>query len=243
MATETILAWAVIVLAAAAHGLTGFGFALVGLPLLLLFEDAKSAVLTMIVLTVVLNGLIIVQSRRQITWRSAGLMTIGSLLGVPAGSYVLVVLDPHSLKQFVAATVLIFSIPMLLGYSRGLRHTRVASFLAGAISGVLQSSTGMGAPPVVLLMANQGLPKEVFRGMMVVRSGAAAALSVAVLVPTGLLPPDLAIQSLMLAPALLAGLALGTVALKLVPQALFKKLTVGIVAVTAVVSLFGSMFL
>lgn len=67
MATETILAWAVIVLAAAAHGLTGFGFALVGLPLLLLFEDAKSAVLTMIVLTVVLNGLIIVQSRRQIT--------------------------------------------------------------------------------------------------------------------------------------------------------------------------------
>lgn len=233
---ESVLAGVVVMLAAMTQGLTGFGFALVSVPVLMLFEDAHLVIVTTLILGLVLNGFILLQVRGRVSWRKAGLITAGSLLGVPFGSYMLTVLDSGALKTVVAALVVLFSVPLLLGYSARFRHGRLASLLAGTVSGALQGSTGMGAPPVVLFMANQGLPKEVFRGMMVVRSTAASALSVMVLAPTGMIDSTVALHSLLLVPALAIGMAAGTRLLRHVPQRFFKTLTVLVVATSSMVS-------
>ncbi|MHB0871093.1 MAG: TSUP family transporter [Chloroflexota bacterium] len=141
----------------------------------------------------------------------------------------------------LGAMVLLFSIPLLLGYSRSFRHPRAASLVTGAVSGALQSSTSMGSPPVVLLMANQGIPKESFRGMLVLRSMAASLLSVVALVPSGLVDATVAAHALLMAPALLIGFAAGSRLLRLVPQRLFKRLTILLVAATALASLASSL--
>lgn len=234
---DTMITWAVVMIGALVQGLTGLGFALVSVPILVMFQDAKSVVITTLILSSVLNALILYQARRHITLKDAGPITLGAIAGVPFGSYLLTVLSPDALKTIVAALVLLFSIPLLLGYSRGFRHPQAASLVTGAVSGALQSSTSMGSPPVVLLMANQGIPKESFRGMLVFRSMAASSLSVVALLPSGLLNPDIATHALLMAPALLIGFVAGSYLLKLVPQQLFKRLTVLLVAGTAVVSL------
>ncbi len=237
MPTDTMITWAVVMLGAMVQGLTGLGFALVSVPILVMFEDPRSVVITTLILSTVLNGLILYQARNHVTLKDAGPITLGAVAGVPFGSYLLTVLSPETLKMVVAALVLLFSIPLLLGYSRTFRHPQAASLVTGAVSGALQSSTSMGSPPVVLLMANQGIPKESFRGMLVFRSMAASFLSVVALMPSGLLNQNVATHALLLAPALLVGFVAGSYLLKLVPQHLFKKLTILLIAGTALVSL------
>ncbi len=237
MPMDTMITWAVVMLGAMLQGLTGLGFALVSVPILVMFQDAKSVVITTLILSSVLNALILYQARHHITMKDAGPITLGAMVGVPFGSYLLTALSPDVLKTIVAGLVLLFSIPLLLGYSRSFRHPQAASLVTGAVSGALQSSTSMGSPPVVLLMANQGIPKESFRGMLVFRSMAASSLSVIALLPTGLLNSDIATHALLMAPALLIGFVAGSYLLKLVPQQLFKKLTILLIAGTALMSL------
>ena len=241
METETLLTWAVVMVGAVAQALTGFGFALVSVPILMLFQDARSVIVTTLLLGTLLNGLILLQTRGKVTLRDAGPVTLGTLLGVPFGSYLLVALSAETLKLMVAALVLLFSIPLLVGYSRRFGHPRALSLLAGAVSGALQGSTSMGGPPVALLMASQGTPKETFRGTMVLRSAAASTLSIVALMPSGLVDASVALHALLLAPALLAGLVVGSLLVRMVPQPLFRQLTVLLVAGTALVSLAGAL--
>jgi uncharacterized membrane protein YfcA len=238
---ETLITWAVVMLGALMQGMTGLGFALIAVPALILFQDPRTVISTTLLLQVLLNGLILYQARDHITLREAGPLTLGTLLGVPFGSYLLTVISVVLLKQLVAVLVLLFSIPLLLGYSRAVGFSRVASLTIGAVAGALQGSTGMGSPPVVLFMANQGLSKESFRGMLVFRSMAASALSVVALMPSGVMNSGIALNALLLAPALLVGFVLGSRLLKLVPQRLFVKVAVLLVAGTAMASLMGTL--
>lgn len=241
MPMETLITWVVVMLGATMQGMTGLGFALVSVPILVMFEDARSVIVTTLILSSLLNALILYQARDHITLRDAGPITLGSVLGVPFGSYLLSVLSPEALKLMVSVLVLAFSIPLLLGYSRSFRHLQAASVGIGAVSGALQSSTSMGSPPVVLFMANQGISKESFRGTLVLRSMAASALSVVVLVPSGMINSSIALHALLMAPALLVGFVLGSRLLKLVPQQTFKKVTILLIAGTALLSLAGTL--
>ncbi len=241
MQIDVLIACVVVMAGATVQGMTGFGFGLVAVPILILFEDPRTAVATTLILSPVLNALILIRARRHLRWRDAGPITLGSLPGVPVGILLLTAVDAELLKGMVAALVLLFSVPLLLGYSRGFHPSVALSLLAGAVSGALQSSTGMGSPPVALLMANQGLPREAFRAIQVLRSMAASVLSVVALVPAGLVNPPMAAHALLLAPALLVGFALGSRLLKRVPQRPFRTATVALVAMTALISLAGTL--
>ena len=241
MGTEMLISWAIILVGATVQGLTGLGFALVSVPVLILFQDPRSVVVTMLLLSSLLNALIFLQARHQVTLRDAGPITLGSVLGVPLGSYLLAVLSPESLKLMVSLLVLGFAIPLLAGYTRQFSHPRMASLVTGAVSGALQSSTSMGGPPVALFLTNLGLSKENFRGTMVIRSLAASTLSVLALLPTGILNSGVAAHALLLVPAMVAGFFIGSRLMKVVRPDLFKRLTVLLVAGTALVGLAGNL--
>lgn len=241
MTIEIMILWAVVMFGAMVQGLTGLGFALVSVPILLLFLDARTVIVTILILSSLLNALILLQTRKKMSWKDAAPITAGSLLGVPFGSYLLMALSPEALKLMVAVLALLFSIPLLMGFHRHFRHQQAACMVTGAVSGALQSCTSMGSPPVALFMANQGFPKDSFRGILVLRSMAASALSVVALMPTGLLNSHVALQALMMVPAMLMGLAVGSLLVKAVPQDLFKKLTVLTIAGTALLSLISTL--
>jgi len=237
MAAEMIIVWMVVMFGAMMQGLTGLGFALVSVPVLLIFLDARTVVAITLILSSVLNALILFQTRKHLSWKDAVPITVGSLLGVPFGSYLLLELSPEALKVMAALMALLFSIPLMMGFRRRIQHQQTACVITGAVSGALQSCTSMGSPPVALFMANQGYPKEEFRGILVLRSMAASSLSVVALMPSGLLNSHVALQALLMVPAMLMGLAVGSLLVKAVPQDLFRKLTIVTIAVAALLSL------
>ena len=243
MSVVAILAsCSIVLLGSLTQGVTGFGFALVAVPILVHFADPKSVVVVVLILSAILNFMILLQARRHVILSDAGPIVLGTVLGVPFGTYLLLAISSEELKLLVAVLILIFAVPMLLGYSRTFRHVRTASVAVGLVSGALQSSTSMGGPPVVLFMAAQEVEKRNFRGTLVLRSVAASTLSVLALVPSGLVTSDVLIQVLYLAPTMIIGFVAGSRLLGLVPDAAFRKLVLILIAATAVSTLVSSFF-
>jgi len=118
-----------------------------------------------ILLVTGMSSLILVayHARKRIDPRRILPLVLLTIIGIPFGSYLLMVVTPLMARLLIAIISISFSILLLLGYSKRLEREFLASCGFGFASGVLTASAGMGGPPIVIFLANQGWPKEVFR--------------------------------------------------------------------------------
>ncbi len=205
--------------------LTGFGFALIALPVLVATTDAKSAVVLTMLLYSALAPPFFWSARRDVDPSLLKVLLLSSLLGQPLGTMVLVAIDEHLLRTAVAVAILIMALLLALDYHRPFRHRRRAGAIVGFATGVLATSIVVSGPLVVLFLANEGMPKERLRatagifmlGMMPVTFG--------LYLYSGLITLPLLGTAVRLIPALLVGYLLATRAVSLVDPKLFRRLT------------------
>ncbi|MEE8353292.1 MAG: sulfite exporter TauE/SafE family protein [Dehalococcoidales bacterium] len=239
------LALGAVFFAAVVRGTTGFGFALVLAPVLLLLLEPKPVVVIALLLGLLSNIVIVATSLPNIRWRWIAPMLAGVVLGIPFGVLTISVISPSALRVMIGAVVLAFAIPLALGFTRVFRREKPVAGLAGFAGGFLASSTSLGGPPVVLFMHNQDWRKEAIHPslaacFLLTTSGSLVGLLIAGLVR---LPTVLTAASL--APALLVGTAVGIVAFRRINERVFRVLSVviifgaGIVAVLSGLGVIG----
>ena len=151
-------------LAAGCQSLTGFGSALVAVPLLSLYLDAKLAVVISTLLSTVISAPLLLEVRRQVRPAKVAPLAIGSVVGVPIGILILREADAGVLKLLVAAVVILASVLLFLAprFTFGGRNV-LSSLVTGALSGLLRASTSMAGPPVVLYTLSHEKEIEEFR--------------------------------------------------------------------------------
>ncbi len=236
------LVFGAVFFAAVIRGTTGFGFALVLAPILLLLLEPKSVVVVDLLLGLLSNIVVVATSLRSIRWRWITPMLAGVVLGIPLGVVTIMVISPSALKVMIGAVVLVFAIPLALGFTRAFRREKQVAALAGLAGGFLASSTSLGGPPIVLFMHNQDWRKETIHPslaacFLLMTSGSLVGLGISGLVVT---PTVLTAASL--APALLVGTGVGMVAFRRINERLFRVLSVVIIfgaGIAAVLSGFG----
>jgi uncharacterized protein len=224
--TTWILANAVVLSAAFVMCVTGYGFVLVTAALLLFFLDVK----TMVVLNVILGTIICLpilwQSRNFLQPRKIAVLIVSSILGLPLGIYALSHIASSILKLTVISIVILFALALALGISFKFKKENLACSISGFISGALSNSAGLGGPPIVLLLLNQGWEKDVFRGNIsayFALNGLAAAVSLGV---SQHLPFESVVYAFSLVPALIVGYYLGTLLVTHINAALFRKISI-----------------
>src|SRR5690606_15775726 len=84
-----LVAFVVVLLAAATQAMTGFGFALVAVPLLSLALDPRTAVVGVGIAGLILTVTVAVQERRYARWPVVGLLLGALVAGMPVGLLVL----------------------------------------------------------------------------------------------------------------------------------------------------------
>ena len=196
--------------AALCQSLTGFGFALVMVPLLSLAWDVKSAVVTSTVLGTVALLPLLFEARRHVRLAMVAALLAGSLAGVPAGILLLDWIDPEALKILVGVAVIGASV--LVYRVREARATRAGvapAVAAGAVSGVLRASTSMGGPPAVLYLLSAEQDVEAFRGTLLAFFLPMSLVTIAGLAAVGRVTPDVVRTSVIALPAMALGLAAG----------------------------------
>lgn len=219
-------------LAGSVSGLTGFGLALIAVPLLLLVYEPATVVMLVSVLSIFINFAVVWDS-----WNDADRRLVLSLVppasvGVFVGAEVLYYADPLYIRLGVGVVV-VFSALLLL------REVRIpgaggwiGTVVAGSMSGLLSTSTGLAGPPVVLLFAARRLPKHAFRSSSALYFLAMSFVGLAALANRGLLDTSQIPLALALVPAAFLGKVLGTALLEQVSDKAFRTVTLGVVILT-----------
>jgi uncharacterized membrane protein YfcA len=196
--------------AALCQSLTGFGFALVMVPLLSLAWDVKSAVVTSTVLGTFALLPLVFEARRHVRLAAVAALLAGSLAGIPVGILLLDWIDPEALKILVGLTVIAASV--LVYRVREVRATRAGGMpavAAGVVSGVLRASTSMGGPPAVLYLLGVEKDVEAFRGTILAFFLPMSLVTIVGLAAVGRVTPDVVRTSAIALPALVVGLVVG----------------------------------
>lgn len=160
---QAMFAVAAVLLGATISGLTGFGFALVIVPvLLLIFEPPTVVVLTSSL--AVASGLpIVVQDRSLVRVRMVLPLMIPALVGLVVGVQILTRVDTRYIKLGAGIAVVLFAVLVARGYVIPGIRSRIAPLVAGVSSGILGTSTGMSGPPIVLFLTERTPEPRVFR--------------------------------------------------------------------------------
>jgi uncharacterized membrane protein YfcA len=219
-------------LAGAVSGLTGFGLALISVPLLLFVYDPRTVVVITAVLSVVINAAVVWDS-----WQDADRGVVIALLppafvGVVVGVEVLRAVDPDYIRLAVGVVVVFSALLLLREVQLPGARTRWAPVVAGSASGALSTSTGLAGPPIVLLLASRGLPKRVFRGSSALYFLVMSVAGLVVLFYRRLFDASDVPLMLALIPAAFLGKAIGTAMLKRTSERAFRTITLGIVILT-----------
>ena len=219
-------------LAGIVTGLTGFGLALISVPLFLLVYDPTTVVVVTAVLSVAINTAVVWDSWHEARRRLAFTLLIPALVGIVVGVEVLRVIDPDYVRLVVGALVVFSALLLVRDVRLPGADTRWGTLIAGSVSGMLSTSTGLAGPPVVLLLASRGLPKHEFRGTSALYFLPMSVAGIAVLTLRGLVDASEVPLGLLLVPAAIVGKVLGTALLKRVSEGAFRAVTLGLVILT-----------
>lgn len=223
---------AIVGLAALTQAIAGFGFGLLVAPLLALLIGPKETVLVSNILSTGLNLVMASRLHADVDWRLGFTLLGGALVGMPLGLAILVWIDPDALKLVIAGSVIVFALLLL----RGLEvHNggRIGDGLVGLVSGVLNTSTSMSGPPVVLYLQGQGASPERFRSTLTAYFFVTSLIAVGLLALGGQFDRDAGIAALIGFPALGAGWLAGDLLYRRVNRSSFRRLVFGILFASA----------
>ena len=143
-------AFATATLAGVLRGFTGFGFALVAVPALTLVATPVEVVPCVMVLQVVAGAQLLGRTWHAVDWKAVRPLLVAALIGTPLGTLALDGVPADPMRAIIGSVVL--AAVVLLGTGVRLeREPALATRLGiGLLSGLLNGSTAMAGPPVVL---------------------------------------------------------------------------------------------
>ncbi|BDQ32776.1 sulfite exporter TauE/SafE family protein [Pseudodesulfovibrio portus] len=221
---DTTAILGIILLAAFLQGLTGFGFALIALPLLGFFIDIKVSVPLMLLLATIISLYLSFRLRKSINLKSTYILMIATLPGIPLGTYALKHFSTQWLSVGIGVLMVVFTSYMLLLKPRQRELGTVVTSLAGFLCGALGSSIGAGGPPVIIYTTLQPWNKDRAKGTLAFYFSFAGLVTIASHAFTGMITGEVLHLYAMSLPSLVTGIWLGTTAYKHLSDHGYRKL-------------------
>ena len=198
MAQLTLIAVAVLV-AGFVQGATGFGFALLSAPVIGLTEPSLLPVL-LLVQMLPINTYIAWRERHDLDRTSVTWVTVGRFVGTFGGLWVLLLVTERQLSILIGAFTVVavltsFVVPAF-------EPRRPALVTAGFVTGVTETSTGIGGPPLAVVF--QHLRPATLRSSVAACFLIGELISVAILAVSGQITSrQITISLVMLPPAII----------------------------------------
>ena len=191
-------------------GATGFGAALVAMPLATHLVPLKFA-LALFALADIANSFSVGLEKPNNAVRGEYLRLAPMILiGTAAGVTVLVNLPRVAGMLLLGGFVIAYAAYALLPHESRRVIARGWAWLAGFVGGVTSSLFGAGGPPYVIYLSQRGLSKEAFRATLGLITMTSISVRVVAFFLTGLLlDPQVWLAALLVVPAALAGIAVG----------------------------------
>lgn len=146
----------VVVFAAFVQGTTGVGFALIVAPVLAVLAP-RLAPVCLLFLMLPLNLYVTWRERAALDRSGAGWITLGRFIGTFGGLAILAALSARNLSIAIGASTVVAA---LLSYFAPAFTPGLRSFIAaGLATGVTETATGIGGPPLALVYQHEAAPR------------------------------------------------------------------------------------
>jgi uncharacterized membrane protein YfcA len=220
--TALFFAFGVAVLNGLIHGYTGFGGALLIVPLLSVLYSPVEAIAMAGVAMICGSAKLYPSAARQAVWRELFPIFAGLLVFVPLGAYLLFHLDPDLVRRSIGGFILVFALVLMSGWVYGGRRGVLPSFLVGGLAGGITGASGVGGPPIALYYLASPHPVEIQRANIVISVTVMTIVIMASVAVGGGYTTEIVLRGLFLTPASLLGVWLGARLFAAMPKSYFR---------------------
>lgn len=195
--------------AATARGFSGFGAALIFMPLASSVAGPRLVAALLLVIDFVAAAPLVPRAWKDADRTATAVIVAGALIGVPLGTYFLTRLDPVTTRWIISGFVVALLALLLSGWRyRGKDHAAL-SVAVGAVSGFCSGLAQTGGPPIVGYWLGRPIPPKIARANIVLFFGASDFFSMASYAASGLITGDSLKLSLVIGPIYAVGVAFG----------------------------------
>jgi uncharacterized protein len=223
--------------AALARGFSGFGSALIFMPLASTAIGPKAAAPLLLIIDGVAAAGLIPDAWRRADKRDVGTMSIGTLAGVPIGAWVLITSDPVLIRWAIALFGTLLLALLMSGWRYRGKPTNAITAIVGAAAGLLSGAAQIGGPPIVAYWLSRPILAATMRANIILYFAISSVITGTTYLAGGLLTPSVVGLALVTGPIYGAGLYAGARMFGLASEITFRRICLALIAVAIALSL------
>ena len=208
--TSIIILLLIVFAAAVLQTLSGFGFALIVMPVAVTLLGVDTAVPVVALTALILYSFNLVRYRHIVNWTELKRLGIAVVLGVPVGILLLANLPEATIRFLLGLLLVGYALYVLFAPQVTAVMSPHWGYIAGFCAGCLGGAYNVPGPPVVVYGSASQWPKEQFRAILQSLFFLQGCFVVLGHTLAGNLTADTAVTSFYTIPALLLGIFIGT---------------------------------
>ena len=220
-------------LASFAQSISGFGFALLSVPLMQIVLEPRDAVVISTFIGALSTTTQAFLDRQHVDRALAKRLVMASYLGMPIGLSAFLFVSDTGLRLSLGAVVILATILLARGFSFDSPSSRL-DWSFGFVSGVLATSTSTNGPPLVFLMQARNYAPQDFRSTINMVFSFVNIGAIALFLSSGQVTHESVIGALLAIPALFLALRTGYWLRPKVSVELFRRLVLGLLIASGI---------
>ena len=220
--------------AAFIQGSSGFGFALVAMPVLSGLTSIYIAVPLVALGTLTSNTLLSLYYRQSCNFKIVGQLLLGAVFGIPLGFLALQYAPVNWMLITLGLMIVAYAIYALVGPTVPILKSKAWVYSAGFVAGILMGGYNLPGPPVILYGNSQRWLQAEFKGNLSRFFWVNASLAVLIHGLQHRLSAEIIYQFLITLPGLVMGLFLGVALAKSLNPTFFRRGVLGLLIVVGI---------
>jgi hypothetical protein len=220
-----------------ARGFSGFGSALIFMPLASSIAAPRLAAALLLVIDFIGSAPLAPDAWRQADRKATAVMVAGVLVGVPIGTYFLSRLDPVTTRWIISGFVGALLVLLLSGWRYRGREYTALSIGVGGLAGFCSGLAQTGGPPIVGYWLGRPISPVIARANIVLFFVASDFSSIVSYAVAGLITADSIWFSLLVGPVYGIGVWFGAQLFGRASEALFRAICYALIAAAVIIGL------
>jgi uncharacterized membrane protein YfcA len=220
-----------------ARGFSGFGSALIFMPLASSMAAPRLVAALLLLIDFVAAAPLIPNAWKRADRNATAIMVFGALIGVPVGTWFLSRLEPVTTRWIISGFVFALLLLLLSGWRyRGKDHTAISVGIGG-LSGFCSGLAQTGGPPIVGYWLGRPIASSIARANIVLFFGASDFFSLVSYALTGLITADSIKFSFVVGPVYAVGVWFGASLFGRASETLFRSICYALIAMAVIIGL------
>lgn len=228
---------AVAFISGTARGFSGFGSALIFMPLASSIADPRLVAPLLLIIDFIAAAPLLPGAWQKADRKATSIIVLGALVGVPIGTYLLSRLEPVTTRWIISVFVFALSLLLLSGWRyRGKDHLAI-SIGIGGLSGFCSGLAQTGGPPIVGYWLGRPLPSVIARANILLFFGASDFFSAVSYAVAGLITLDSIKFAVVVGPVYGIGVWFGASLFGKASEAIFRAICYTLIAAAVIFGL------